>query len=129
MADRGTSAAGGAEAGSKGSRLDPAKVHRATVSPRRVGSLCGAPAGEFRPKVNPARCEGKGDCVAVCPHDVFELGPIREDVFRTLPIPARFKLWAHGKITAYTPNADACQACGLCVAACPERAITLVAGG
>jgi len=26
---------------------------------------------------------------------------------------------------AYTPNVDACLACGLCVAACPEKAITL----
>ncbi|MDH4249099.1 MAG: 4Fe-4S binding protein, partial [Deltaproteobacteria bacterium] len=27
--------------------------------------------------------------------------------------------------TAYTPHAQACKACGLCVTACPEHAITL----
>ena len=26
----------------------------------------------------------------------------------------------------YTPNSDRCLACGLCVVACPERAIDLV---
>jgi ferredoxin len=37
----------------------------------------------------------------------------------------KFKLRVHGMKVAYTPNADACRSCGLCVAACPERAITL----
>ncbi|MBV8645185.1 MAG: 4Fe-4S binding protein, partial [Candidatus Eremiobacteraeota bacterium] len=32
----------------------------------------------------------------------------------------------HGMQTAYAPLADACKACGLCVVACPEDAITLV---
>jgi len=38
----------------------------------------------------------------------------------------KLKLRVHGMHVAYTPNADACRACGLCVTACPERAITLV---
>ncbi|HTB58985.1 MAG TPA: 4Fe-4S binding protein, partial [Polyangia bacterium] len=33
---------------------------------------------------------------------------------------------AHRRNTAYTPLADACQACGLCVVACPEKAIRLL---
>jgi 4Fe-4S ferredoxin len=37
----------------------------------------------------------------------------------------KLKLRVHGMKVAYTPNADACRACGLCVTACPERAITL----
>jgi ferredoxin len=37
----------------------------------------------------------------------------------------KFKLRVHGTKVAYTPNADACRSCGLRVAACPERAITL----
>ena len=113
---------------SRPSRLDPEKVQRASLSARRVGERCGATPGAYRPKVDPGRCEGKGDCVAVCPHDVFEVGLIDPEVFRALPVWSRLKVWAHGKKTAHIPKADACQACGLCVAACPERAILLISG-
>lgn len=75
--------------------------------------------------VDHRRCEGKGDCVEVCPYDVFEVRPIDEAEYRAMPALVRFKLFVHGKKSAYTPNADACQACGLCVVACPEKAITL----
>jgi NAD-dependent dihydropyrimidine dehydrogenase PreA subunit len=105
---------------------DLKKARRAARSPRRTGAQCTAEPGAFRPVVNRKRCEGKSDCVAVCPYDVFEVGPIDAAEYAALPALARFKLWAHGKQTAYTPRADACRACGLCVAACPEKAITLV---
>jgi NAD-dependent dihydropyrimidine dehydrogenase PreA subunit len=75
--------------------------------------------------VDRRRCEGKSDCVAACPYDVFEVRRIDEADYQALPMLARLKVWAHGKRTAYTPRADACLACGLCVTACPERAITL----
>jgi 4Fe-4S ferredoxin len=76
--------------------------------------------------VDRARCEGKRDCVDVCPYSVFEVRPIDEAEYQALPALIRFKLWAHGKKSSYTPRAGACQACGLCVVACPEDAIRLV---
>jgi len=84
------------------------------------------PDAQLRPQIDRRRCEGKAECEAVCPYDVFEVRTIDEAEYRALPLLARLKVWAHRKQTAYTPQAEACHACGLCVAACPERAITLV---
>jgi len=44
---------------------------------------------------------------------------------RTAPNVGRLKVFAHGGRQAFAVRADACHACGLCVA-CPERAIQLV---
>jgi len=92
---------------------------------QREAADCKASPGTIVPVVDARRCEGKGDCVTVCPFDVFEVGRLPDDVFAQMPALIKFKLWAHGRRTAFTPNADACQACGACVAACPEKAITL----
>jgi NAD-dependent dihydropyrimidine dehydrogenase PreA subunit len=89
------------------------------------GSDCRAAAGEFAPVVDRARCEGKADCVAVCPFHVFEVRRIEDADFAQLGVFARIKSIAHGRKTAYAPAASACQACGKCVAACPEKAIKL----
>jgi 4Fe-4S ferredoxin len=106
-------------------RKNPEKTKRAAAHPQRPGELCKAPPASFFPIVNRARCEGKADCVEVCPYDVFEVGKIDEAEYRALPALSRLKLWVHGKKTALTPSAEACQACGLCVVACPEHAIQL----
>jgi NAD-dependent dihydropyrimidine dehydrogenase PreA subunit len=88
-------------------------------------ATCKQAPGDFAPVVAFGRCEGKGDCVRVCPEDVFELRRIDAADYGRLDILARFKLRVHGMRVAYTPNATACLACGLCVAACPEKAISL----
>ncbi len=104
---------------------NPEKTKRAAAHAQRPGELCKAEPGRFIPVVDRGRCEGKADCVEVCPYDVFEVGKIDEAEYRALPMLSRLKVWAHGKQTALTPGASACQACGLCVVACPEHALSL----
>jgi NAD-dependent dihydropyrimidine dehydrogenase PreA subunit len=105
--------------------IDTPKARRAAAHPERPGEECRAAPGVFRPVVDRARCEGKHDCVDVCPYTVFEVRRIADHDFARLPILARVKSVVHGRKTAYTPAADQCRACGLCVVACPEKAITL----
>jgi ferredoxin len=62
-------------------------------------------------------------------HGVFEVRRITGEDYRALSLLGRLKSRAHSRRTAYTPRAGACQACGLCVVACPEHAITLVRRG
>jgi 4Fe-4S ferredoxin len=88
-------------------------------------SECRADAGTFAPVVDRSRCEGKADCVEVCPYDVFEVRRIDDTDFAQLGLLGKLKSVAHGRKTAYTPQASACKSCGLCVAACPEKAIKL----
>jgi NAD-dependent dihydropyrimidine dehydrogenase PreA subunit len=105
---------------------DPEKARRAARDPKRPGAGCRAPAQQWRPAIDRAKCEGKSDCVSVCPYDVFEVGRIADADFTALGWLGKLKSVAHGRQTALTPRADACRACGLCAVACPEKAITLV---
>jgi 4Fe-4S ferredoxin len=107
-------------------KIETEKARRAARDPQRPGEHCRATPGAFRPVVDHARCEGKRDCVEVCPYGVFEVRRIDDADFARLSLLGRIKSVAHGRKTAYTPLADACQACGLCVVACPEKAIRLV---
>ena len=88
-------------------------------------SNCKRESGRVLPTINLKRCEGKGDCERVCPENVFEVRRIDDADYGSPGALQKFKLRVHGMKVAYAPNADACRSCGLCVAACPERAITL----
>ena len=108
---------------------DVEKARRAAAHPDRPGEQGKAPPGRWQPRVDHARCEGKRDCVDVCPYDVFDVRRIDAADYQALGWLARAKVFVHRMQTAYAPRADSCQACGLCVVACPEDAITLVRVG
>jgi len=91
-----------------------------------VGENCLAEPGRYFPVIDRNRCAGKGACMRVCPHGVFEIKTIEGQDYDTLSFVGRVRSALHGRKTAYTPQASQCQACGLCVQACPEQAITLV---
>jgi len=110
---------------SKPEKLDSEKARRAARDPKRPGEQCRAEAGSWVPLIERSRCEGKSDCVDVCPHEVFEVRRIDDADFARLSLLGKLKSIAHGRKTAYTPRAEDCRACGLCVVACPEDAITL----
>jgi NAD-dependent dihydropyrimidine dehydrogenase PreA subunit len=86
---------------------------------------CRHDAGVMRPVIDRNRCEGKEECVRVCPYDVFEIGLLSTEDRRKLSFVGRLKAFAHRGRQAFAVRADACHGCGLCVTACPEHAITL----
>lgn len=86
---------------------------------------CPGPRGAWTPVINHRRCEATRACVEVCPYDVLGVQRIgRADWAEIGPI-GRLRSRVHGRRTAYAVTPDACQGCGLCVAVCPEHAITL----
>jgi 4Fe-4S ferredoxin len=89
-------------------------------------AACKQAPGVITPVVNLKRCEGKGECAVVCPEHVFDIRRIETTDYQRLGALQKLKLRVHGMKVAYTPNADACRACGLCVTACPEHAIKLM---
>ncbi|HSZ49922.1 MAG TPA: hypothetical protein VK801_00005, partial [Caulobacteraceae bacterium] len=48
-------------------RTVAAKVRQAANNPQRPGAGCKAQPGAFAPVVDRRRCEGKSECVQVCP--------------------------------------------------------------
>jgi len=88
-------------------------------------NTCKQPPKVVAPVINAAKCEGAGDCEAVCPYEVFVVSKLTNDERKAMPFFPWLKVIAHGGKQAFVVNADNCHACGLCVSACPENAIRL----
>jgi NAD-dependent dihydropyrimidine dehydrogenase PreA subunit len=86
---------------------------------------CHEEAGLLIPVIDLNGCEAKGPCVQVCPYNVLALQPITEQDRASLSFIGKIKTRVHGNDKAYVINPDLCHACGLCVSACPEKAIKL----
>jgi NAD-dependent dihydropyrimidine dehydrogenase PreA subunit len=91
----------------------------------RSTESCKLPPGVVSPVIDRTRCEGKEECVVVCPYDVFEVRVLSRDERSALPFFARIKAAFHGNCQAFAVRAELCHSCGLCVEACPESAIRL----
>jgi len=91
----------------------------------RTSNECGDVAGRVAPVVDRDRCEGKADCVSVCPFGVFEIGTLTREQRAQLSLFGRLKAWAHGHQQAFVVKPLDCHACQLCVRSCPEHALHL----
>ena len=89
-------------------------------------STCRQDPSVFIPVIDRNKCEGKADCVPACPYSIFKVNTLPTDLRKGLTFIGRLKGTAHGWQQALLVHPEQCRACGLCVQACPEHAITLV---
>ena len=75
----------------------------------------------FSVVVDERRCEGAKDCIKACEPQVFAMRAPNP----ALPFLVRLKVRVHGGKQAYVKDEPSCVGCMKCVAACPERAITV----
>jgi NAD-dependent dihydropyrimidine dehydrogenase PreA subunit len=94
-------------------------------SPKRLADRCDEEPGRLRPVIDRNRCEAKADCIEVCPYDVFAVGTIDAEQRKALSWIGWLKALAHRGRQAFAVRPELCHACGLCVEACPEKAIRL----
>jgi 4Fe-4S ferredoxin len=80
----------------------------------------------MQPIIHLGKCEGAGDCAEVCPYDVFEIRKASEAERAGFNFKERIKSFVHRHKKGFVVKANQCHACGLCVKACPEKAIKLV---
>ena len=84
---------------------------------------CGK-TGTAAPVIDRDRCVGDAGCVAVCPHQVLALRPVAAQDCHGLPASTRFLLSLSSGLQAAVIAPERCRACGLCLAACSQQAIT-----
>jgi 4Fe-4S ferredoxin len=87
---------------------------------------CEPASGRLVPHIDRNRCEGKADCVRVCPYDLFTIIKLSPTQRAELPLLSRLRASVHGNKQATIERPEDCHACGRCVTACPENAITLL---
>jgi 4Fe-4S ferredoxin len=107
-----------------------AKPNRKMAQTRSMleGAEC-KETGRLVPVIDSRRCEGKADCVRVCPYQVFTVRSLTDSERSALGPLIRFKVFVHGGKQAFVERGVDCHACGKCVPACPEKAIKLRAVG
>lgn len=89
--------------------------------------MCDPAPGRVVPVIKRDRCDGEGDCARLCPFEVFELRRLTFAEWKAVPrLSLRLALPLFGNRQAFTPYADECRACGLCVIVCPHDAVALV---
>jgi NAD-dependent dihydropyrimidine dehydrogenase PreA subunit len=117
----------------------PLVHHGCAVAPRLADAPIGGAAltiatpategckepGVLVPAIDRNRCEAKAACVPVCPYQVLSVHRVAASDWAGMSLKGRLKTLAHGGKQAYVVDPAACHACGRCVTACPERAITL----
>jgi NAD-dependent dihydropyrimidine dehydrogenase PreA subunit len=87
---------------------------------------CKHEAGVLVPVIDRNRCEGKAECVKVCPVSVFAVGTLPKEQRTDLNLQGKIKGFVHRWQQALLVHPEACMACARCIDACPEDAITLV---
>jgi 4Fe-4S ferredoxin len=86
---------------------------------------CQDDSGKVAPFVDRNRCEGKAECVRVCPYGVFQIRKLAPEDRSPLSATGKLKAWMHGWKQAYVVDPANCHACRRCVDACPEDALEL----
>lgn len=93
---------------------------------KKLRESCKPETGQLVPVIDRNKCEAKRDCVEVCPYNVFEVRELTKAEKQQLSLVGRLKLLAHGGQQAFAVRSQDCHSCGLCVQACPEKAIKLI---
>ena len=78
------------------------------------------------PVVDFNRCNANGVCTHVCVQNVFKIRQILPEQFGQLTFLGKLKTIFSDNRKAFVENTEQCLNCGLCVSACPEKAIKLV---